>query len=206
MATHTALERVNRGVLQVASAPLRILRYATTEPLITGAALLVLTRAPARYRDRLLSALREGGLSTDRIAKLVNVLKLLLGIGVLRRLNQALTALALNMWHLQRPGAPFQFGTAGKPEIVVVTGGCSGFGYEMVKGFSKYARVIILDISPIPPELAKSKPLKRTWTSHQADQTLQFRTCITTSWICRTSRQLNPLPNKFARNTAIQAY
>ncbi|KAJ9632534.1 uncharacterized protein PV06_02891 [Exophiala oligosperma] len=155
MATPTALERMNRGVLQVASAPLRILHYASTEPLITGAALFALTRAPIQYRHRLLSALRDRGVSIDGIARLVKVLKLLLGIGVLRRLNRALTALALNMWHLRKPGAPFQFGMAGKPEIVVVTGGCSGFGYEMVKGFSKYARVIVLDISPIPPELAK---------------------------------------------------
>ncbi|KIW15142.1 hypothetical protein PV08_05187 [Exophiala spinifera] len=155
MATPTVFKRVNRAVLQAASAPLRILHYASTDPLITGAALFALTQAPSRYRVRLLSALRARGVSSDRIATLVNILKLLFGIGVLRRLNQVLTALALNMWHLRKPGAPFQFGAAGKPEIIVVTGGCSGFGYEMVKGFSKYARVIILDISPIPPELAK---------------------------------------------------
>ena len=156
MATPGPLERLNRVVLSGVTLPFGILRYAATEPVFTGSLLFALTRAPAQYRTRLLSFLRERGLSSDRIAILVKALKVLLIIGVIRRINRALTRLALNMWHFKKAGAPFRFGASGKPELVVVTGGCSGFGYEMTKEFSKIARVVVLDISPVPPELDTS--------------------------------------------------
>jgi len=153
MATPGPLERLNRVVLSGVTLPFGILRYAATEPVFTGSLLFALTRAPSQYRTRLLSFLRDRGLSSDRIATLVKALKVLLIIGVIRRINHALTRLALNMWHFKKAGAPFRFGASGKPELVVVTGGCSGFGYEMTKEFSKIARVVVLDISPVPPEL-----------------------------------------------------
>jgi all-trans-retinol dehydrogenase (NAD+) len=133
--------------------PIDVLKYTASEPVVAGSLLFALTRAPIEYRQRLLKLLNDSGLSAGHIERLVKTLKYLLIIGVARRVNQALNRLALNNWSLTKLGAPFEFDGSRKTELVVVTGGCSGFGYEMVKGFSKYARVVILDISPVPAEL-----------------------------------------------------
>jgi len=92
------------------------------DPLVTGSLLLALTRAPISYQQRLLTLLPTG-----RIPTIIKFLKYLLAIGIAKRLNQGLTRLALNHWHLRKPGAPFQWGGS-KSELVVITGGCSGFG------------------------------------------------------------------------------
>ncbi|KIX09017.1 uncharacterized protein Z518_00095 [Rhinocladiella mackenziei CBS 650.93] len=155
MATPSPIERVNRVVTGAVTVPINLLRLAATEPLVTGSLLVTLTRAPTQYQTRLFKVLGDIGLSRKHIATLIKALKYLFAISAVGRLNRTLTKLALNHWHLRKPGAPFHFGDAKKSELVVVTGGCSGFGYEMVKGFSKYARVIILDISPVPAELEK---------------------------------------------------
>jgi hypothetical protein len=123
---------------------------------MSGTLLYVLTKGPIVYRQRLLRLLQDRGLSIQRIALLIKSLKYLLAIGVARRVNQSLNRLALNNWHFGKAGSPYRFGDVNKTELVVVTGGSSGFGYEMVKGFSKHARVIILDISSVPPELERS--------------------------------------------------
>ncbi|RVX75506.1 hypothetical protein B0A52_00859 [Exophiala mesophila] len=154
MATPGPIKRVEQAVTGLIKLPLGVVKYAAAEPLFTGSLLFALTRAPEKYRLKLLSLLQERGLSAARIATLVKSLKYLLAIGVARRANQALNNLALNYWHLRKPGAPFQFG-ARKEEIVLITGGCSGFGYEMVKSFSKFARVVIFDVLPMPAELEK---------------------------------------------------
>jgi hypothetical protein len=154
------LERANRVVTGTITMPIAAVRYAATEPLLTGALLGALTRAPVQYRSRLLKLLGDAGLSSERIALLIKSLKYLLAFGVARRLNQALNKLALNHWNFfGKPGAPFEWSAVNKSELVVITGGCSGFGYEMVKGFSKHARVVILDISPLPEELKRSELL-----------------------------------------------
>jgi len=146
------LERANRVVAGTISLPFNLVRYAATDPLLTGAFLAALTRAPLQYRARLLKLLGDAGLSPDRIVLLIKSLKFLLAIGVVRRTNQALNKLALNGWHVfKKPGAPFHWDR--RSELVVVTGGCSGFGYEMVKGFARHARVVVLDISDLPGEL-----------------------------------------------------
>jgi all-trans-retinol dehydrogenase (NAD+) len=138
--------------------PISAVRYTAAEPVLAGSLLYALTRAPLEYRHRLLRLLSErGGLSALHIERLIKTLKYLLGIGVVRRVNQALNKLALNNWSLTKQGTPFDWDGKRKAELVVVTGGCSGFGYEMVKGFAKYARVVILDISPVPAELERCK-------------------------------------------------
>ncbi len=156
MARPGPLERANRIVVGTATLPIALVRYAATEPLFTGALLGALTRAPLQYRSRLLRLLGDAGLSSERIALLIKSLKYLLAIGVVKRVNQSLNKLALNHWNFfGKPGAPFNWSATNKTELVVVTGGCSGFGYEMVKGFSKHARVIILDVSPVPEEFKR---------------------------------------------------
>ncbi|KAF2107397.1 hypothetical protein BDV96DRAFT_298962 [Lophiotrema nucula] len=132
-------------------------KYAVNEPFITGALLYILTRGPADIRGRILGPFRTNLLSkngTQRLAKLITALKWLTAIGVAKRINLGLNRLALNNWTFGRPGAPFEFGPS-KRELVVITGGSSGFGYEMVKLFANKARVIVLDVSPFPDELAR---------------------------------------------------
>jgi len=90
-----------------------------------------------------------------RLARLVSVLKVLFALGVVGRLNKLLNSLALNYWYPFNIGRPrSQWVWDGRTELVVITGGCSGFGYEMVKGFAGKARVVVLDISDLPTELA----------------------------------------------------
>jgi all-trans-retinol dehydrogenase (NAD+) len=132
----------------------------THEPILTGVLLYILTRGPIHVRERLLRPFQTNLLAKNgsaRLASFITILKILTSMGVVRRINAALNSLAWNNWRLfGRPGAPFKFGPE-KEELVVITGGSSGFGYEMVKGFSIYARVVVLDISSFPPELARRK-------------------------------------------------
>lgn len=142
--------------------PISTIRYLAREPLLTGPLLYLLTRAPADIRERFLGPLRPYLLSKNadaRLATAVRVLKALFVLGIGGRLSQLLDRLAANYWYLRRPGAPWRFGDAQKSELVLVTGGCSGFGFEMVKGFAGKARVICLDISDFPEELARRKSL-----------------------------------------------
>ncbi|KAH7090695.1 hypothetical protein FB567DRAFT_298402 [Paraphoma chrysanthemicola] len=126
------------------------------EPLLTGALVYILTRGPRHLRDRLLRPLQTNLLARNgpaRLATLITILKVLTAVGIARRINSALNNLAWNNWRLfGRPGAAFRFGP-NKEELVIITGGSSGFGYEMVKGFSKHARVVALDRASFPPEL-----------------------------------------------------
>lgn len=168
MATLGLAAKVIGGAIRL---PINAVKYTAAEPAVAGSLLFALTRAPVEYRQRLLNLLHSSGLSAGHIERLVRTLRYLLIIGVVRRVNQALNKLALNNWSLRKIGAPFDFDGSRKTELVVVTGGCSGFGYEMVKGFSKYARVVIIDVSPVPAELEKRKwPLTdRHWIPVQYD-------------------------------------
>ncbi|CAO2650902.1 Nn.00g091990.m01.CDS01 [Neocucurbitaria sp. VM-36] len=127
------------------------------EPVLTGTLLYLLTRGPLHIRERLLRLFQTNLLSKNggsRLVTLIIILKFIFGVGVLRRVNQALNSLAWNNWTLRRPGAAFKFGPE-KEELDIITSGSSGFGYEMVKGFSKVARIVVLDVQGFPPELAK---------------------------------------------------
>jgi all-trans-retinol dehydrogenase (NAD+) len=133
---------------------------AVHEPLLTGALLYILTRGPVHVRQRLLQPFQTNLLAKNgaaRLATLITILKVLTGLGVVRRVNGALNSLAWNKWQMfGRQGAPFKFGP-GKEELVIITGGSSGFGYEMVRGFAKHARVVVLDVSAFPTELANCR-------------------------------------------------
>lgn len=149
----------NLSVKKVAALPYTILKGAASDPLITGALLWVLTRGPADLRARLLQPFQDNLLAKDgarRIARLIKTLRFLVVYGTLKRLNQAMNSLALNHWHLSSRGSAWQFGPA-QSEVVVITGGCSGFGYEMVKGFAGKAKVVVIDVVELPKELAACK-------------------------------------------------
>lgn len=142
-----------------------------TEPVFAGGLLYLLTRGPLQVRERILQPFQSNLLSNNsvtRLAAFITVLKVLTAAGVLKHINRALNALALNNWSFKRPGAPFKFGPE-KEELVVITGGSSGFGYEMVKGFCKHARVVALDVSPFPPELESCKSRRVVATDSVSD-------------------------------------
>ncbi|KAJ4381080.1 hypothetical protein N0V86_003427 [Didymella sp. IMI 355093] len=135
------------------------LTKAATEPILTGSLLYLLTRGPPHIRAKLLAPFQSTlpvftntPKGVARLATLITILKVLTTAGILRRINTGLNRLAWNNWSLSRNGADWQFGPS-KQEVVLITGGSSGFGYEMVKSFSKHARVIAIDISPFPEEL-----------------------------------------------------
>jgi all-trans-retinol dehydrogenase (NAD+) len=145
-----------RGVVSMAFSGVTKL---ASEPVLTGGLLYLLTRGPPDLRARLLAPFHDNLLSQNgvtRLAAFITLLKVLTTAGVLRRINQALNRLAWNNWTLGRAGAEWKFGDR-KEEVVLITGGSSGFGYEMVKGFSKVARVVVLDIQAFPPELDACK-------------------------------------------------
>lgn len=136
----------------------RVTQQLAYEPLLTGPLLYILTRGPEHVRQRLLQPFQANLLAKDGAARLdsaIKILKVMLFLGVLKRANQTLNQIALNGWYLpgMKPMAKWKWD--GKTEVVVITGGCSGFGYEMVKGFAGKAKVIVLDIQDLPPELAK---------------------------------------------------
>jgi hypothetical protein len=144
---------------KMASTALSAITRAASEPVLTGGLLYLLTRGPEHLRARLLAPFQSKlPLFTNtpkgvaRLAALITALKVLTAVGVLRRINQGLNRLAWNNWSFGRAGAEWQFGP-GKKELVLITGGSSGFGYEMVKSFSRHARVVAIDISSFPPEL-----------------------------------------------------
>ena len=134
-------------------------KKAATEPLLTGTLLYLLTRGSPRLRARLLAPFQSTlpvftntPAGAARLANLITLLKLLTAAGVLRRANQALNRLAWNNWSLGRNGAEWRFGPS-RREVVLITGGSSGFGYEMVKAFARHARVVVIDVVSFPPEL-----------------------------------------------------
>jgi all-trans-retinol dehydrogenase (NAD+) len=151
----------------MASQLAEVAKKSTTEPLLTGVLLYLLTKGPVHIRERLLQPFQSNFLSKNgpaKIATLITILKILTGFGVLKAANRLLNSLAWNKWALKRRGAAFQFGP-GKEELVVITGGSSGFGYEMVKTFSQIARVVVLDVQAFPDELSKRAyhSLENTW-------------------------------------------
>ena len=91
--------------------------------------------------------------SLARVAYVVKTLKWLFALGLAARVNDILTAWAMNHWRLRKQGAPWDFDARTKKEIAVVTGGCSGFGYLTVKGLAGKMKVVILDVSDLPEDL-----------------------------------------------------
>jgi all-trans-retinol dehydrogenase (NAD+) len=139
----------------MASAALSAAIWAATEPLVTAPLLYILTRGPPHLREHLLAPFDNNALATNgvaRVAALVTALKVLTSLGVVKRIDAALTRLALNNWRFGRAGKEWKFGPQ-KEEVVVITGASSGIGAEMVKEFAPMARVIAIDVQDFPEEL-----------------------------------------------------
>ena len=102
------------------------------------------------------------------LPKVILALKALLAVGIVDRANKAMNALAMNNYQLELPGLGRVLGSGrgpkraewrwdGRTELVVITGGCSGFGYEMVRGFAGKAKIVVIDRSDLPKELEQRK-------------------------------------------------
>lgn len=154
------LRKVTNATGTLVGLPIALLQYSISEPFITGPLLYILTRGPPHVRERLLGLLRTNLLAknaTSRLEKAISVLKALFALGVLQRVNRALNQLAMNFWYLPGTKPMAKWNWDGKTEVVVITGGCSGFGYEMVKGFAGKAKIVVLDVLDLPQELEKCK-------------------------------------------------
>lgn len=135
-------------------------------PFVTGPLLLYVLRNPSIlakvpwFREQLTLTLpfrlpfNLRNSVTLRATPPLKTLKVLFGLGLVLYLNRFLSRLALNYWHLQKQGVAWDFDTEGK-ETIVVTGGCSGFGREMVKMFAAQtkARIVVLDIQELPADM-----------------------------------------------------
>ncbi|RMZ87962.1 hypothetical protein DV736_g4817, partial [Chaetothyriales sp. CBS 134916] len=134
------------------SRALAAIKSAPFNPLITGPLLFALLRGPSRLRERLLNVLGS------RAAAVITTLKVLVSLGLAARVNSFLDTIALRGWKLTRPGTPWSFSTSGgSGEIILVTGGCSGFGLKQLQLFSARApnaTLVTIDRQAPPPELA----------------------------------------------------
>ncbi|KIW10923.1 hypothetical protein PV08_10222 [Exophiala spinifera] len=154
------------------SSPLSLtaVKQSLLSPLITGPLLLyaslnptVLSKIPwPPARSTLPLPFRIPFTTTNSITLRADpplrALRVLFGIGVVIHLNRFLNRLALNYWHVKKQGVPWSFDTEGEgAETIVITGGCSGFGREMVKMFAAQtkANIVVLDIQELPDDLEK---------------------------------------------------
>lgn len=153
----------------VASA-IALIKRAAFEPTLTGPLLLILTQGPERLRQPLQQFLLKPFASDRydrdlvRVAYIVKTLKWLFALGLAARVNDILTAWAVNHWRLRKQGVPWNFDERIKKEIAVVTGGCSGFGLLTVKGLARHMKVVALDVQDLPEELRSCRVMSVSCT------------------------------------------
>ncbi|KAK8232592.1 hypothetical protein HDK77DRAFT_412997 [Phyllosticta capitalensis] len=171
---HNLTTRLGRILSASAATPLNILRLirlilaaALHSPSVTGVLLLLLTRGPARVRARLRERVGAGVAAATRgkaseeegVRGAVRVLGVLFVLGLVRRANEA-----ANRWALSGFAAPRLLGRGKGDEggkwdfgIVVVTGGCSGIGAEIVRALLEGAgrgkvTIVVVDVQVLPEE------------------------------------------------------
>lgn len=147
---------VSKAVHRLATLPL--------SPLVSGPLLLAATLNPDTTRRALSSLLsipvNDGGFESLKLA-----LSVLLVVGVLRWVNGGLNTISTNGWRLGSSSAWDSW----PDEIIVVTGGSSGIGQDVVTRLAAMgSRVVILDIQPPLSEALRSSPLVQY---HECDVT-----------------------------------
>lgn len=140
--------------LSILTAPLLL---ALSDPKVTGPLLVALIYFPEKLQARLPRALHA--LLTS--PKVIRTLKIALGVGLLRKLNDAYSRYTVNNWKKDARFIKSQ-------EVVLITGGCSGIGQLMAKQFAeKGVKVVVMDIN------APKDPLPANIYFYQADVTSQ---------------------------------
>jgi all-trans-retinol dehydrogenase (NAD+) len=142
--------------------PFKLTSYVALEPIATGLLLFTLTKAPREVRDVALRALQRAGITASNLNNITTPLKYLLAAGILRRLHHALNRFAENYYHLRPQGELWKFGDEKLSELIMITGGCSGFGALMTKGFVGKARVVIIDVQDQPDDLKRERDCPST--------------------------------------------
>ncbi|KAH6879518.1 hypothetical protein B0T10DRAFT_582952 [Thelonectria olida] len=137
-------------------------------PLLSGPLLLLVTYSPETVHNVLVSVAHAlpGHLeaSSPDVSTAKTVLRALLGLGILRQVNQLLNTMAANSWRLRASK-----GWSWPDEIAVVTGGSSGIGQSVVKKLvALNIRVAVFDLQDLPKEL-------------QGDSRIKFYQCDVTS-------------------------
>ena len=118
-------------------------------PLVTGPLLLALTSGPTVIRRPLLSQLALL-LNGQNVKRLVVGLKWALALGIVRKINGWLDAVAFTNWQVR----PAKDKWVWESETAVVTGGSSGIGAAIVKCLMrKGIKVAVLDIQPLPTDM-----------------------------------------------------
>ncbi|KAH8665958.1 short chain dehydrogenase/reductase [Tricladium varicosporioides] len=125
--------------------PIRIL----TDPLIAAPLLIALLYYPNKLRQLLPTVLRKYTASPG----FIRALKLCIGFSIARNLNGTLSHMAINNW---RPGSTW--GKGKEKELVLITGGSSGFGECMARKFvERGVEVVVIDLkepkTPFPPAI-----------------------------------------------------
>lgn len=118
--------------LEALVAPIRL---TALQPLLTGPLLLLLLRYPQQVIKYLPSR-------HVNIVRLATALKVLLGLGLFRKLQNWLTKKTLNRWTTDNTWDWSR-------EVVLVTGGCGGIGELTMQRLAKYGvKVVALDVNP----------------------------------------------------------
>ncbi|RMD42380.1 hypothetical protein DV735_g2733, partial [Chaetothyriales sp. CBS 134920] len=141
---------------------LAAIKGAPFNPILTGPLLFGLLRpagsGSARLRERLVELLGAQGASAA-----ITTLGVLFSLGLVGRVNSFLNTVALRGWRLKQPGPAWNFAAParGRGEIILITGGCSGFGLKQLKLFAERApnaTLVTIDRQPLPAELAAAIP------------------------------------------------
>lgn len=129
------------------------LKNAPFSPIFTGGLLYALTRAPDSVRGPLISRLRQY-LSPESIARIVTGLKWLLALGLVRNVNSAISAWAVNNFRFRSERRNYDW----PRELAVVTGGSGGFGSLFAKDLAKHGiKVVVLDVTEgLPADMEKN--------------------------------------------------
>jgi all-trans-retinol dehydrogenase (NAD+) len=132
--------------LSILTAPIRLALF---DPRVTAPLLVALLYYPEKLRELLPERLHP--LITSQAV--VRTLSVLLGLGILRGVNQKLSQWTANNWKKDAKFVKSQ-------ELILISGGTSGIGKLMAEDFVKQGtKVIILDLNPPKTALRKSSKL-----------------------------------------------